>query len=296
MAYGTPLQIHRAQYDVPFPTMDDLCCGPNADPSQVAAASVFIAFTTLTEVVLSRYLEHVYRVSKATPCAPEMSATDLELLLSEWDESLSDDIRRLALRGTHMDAPGAANFRLAYLAVKLLLRRIQLDLDRVMSPEEVTDTAAAAAAPTSPFYIQAQRAAEEIVHLVQELDESHIRGFWIPVNAFSLTSATTFLLRSALRTRNPNTGAPLRMARDMVHTLRSHRENFAWDLADNCLANRGDLVEKISSVQTGSDVLSSPAFPDFQDRFWDLDASVGDELFSGFPGLADAIESQFQVY
>ncbi|KNG86371.1 Zn(II)2Cys6 transcription factor [Aspergillus nomiae NRRL 13137] len=277
LAYGTPLHIHRAQYDVPYPTMDDLC-PPNASHSQIAAALVFLSLITLTEL-LGTYLQHVYKVSESSPYPPETSSVDLERLLTDWEESLSDDIRCIVLRGTYLDAPGAANFRLAYLAVKLLLRRIQLDLD--------VDTMKADDDTTSPFYTQAQRAAEEIVHLVKELDESHCRGFWIPVHAFSLTSATTFLLRSGLRRRNARSNAPLNLAKDMVSTLRSHRNRFSWDLADNCLATCSDLVENLSSVDAGNDSLS--AVPAFQELDF-CNPPFLDELLLGFPGLSDSVE------
>jgi hypothetical protein len=141
----------------------------------------------------------------------------------------------------------------------------------------------------SPFYTQAQRAAEEIVHLVEELDESYFCGFWIPVHAFSLTSATTFLLRSGLLRRNLNGNAPLKLAKDMISTLRSHRDNFNWDLADNCLANCSDLVEKIDSAETEGDSLMS-AVPDFQEHLDTMNPSILDELLIGFPALADMIE------
>ncbi|KAE8380956.1 fungal-specific transcription factor domain-containing protein [Aspergillus bertholletiae] len=277
LAYGTPLQIHRAQYDVPFPTMDDLC-SPNASHSHIAASLVFLPLTTLTEV-LGTYLQHVYRVSESSPCPTESSSVDLERLLTDWEESLSDDIRRIVLRGTHLNAPGAANFRLAYLAVKLLLRRIQLDLD--------ADTMQGDDETASPFYTLAQRAAEEIVHLVEELDESHFRGFWIPVHAFSLTSATTFLLRSGLRRRNAHPNSPLTLAKRMITTLRSHRSNFSWDLADNCLTTCSDLVEKLSSTESGDDSLA--AVPDFQDLDF-YNASVLDELLIALPRLTDTID------
>ncbi|KAJ5613240.1 hypothetical protein N7510_006434 [Penicillium lagena] len=271
LAYGTPLQIHRAQYDVPFPTIGDLSSS-DASTSQIAAASIFVALTSLTEV-LSCYLEHVYSVSKDFTL--EKSAAELEQHFSEWRESLSDDIRLLLLRGAHLHAPGAANFRLAYLSVELLLRRIQLDLDKSSSQSDEETV--------SPFYMQARRAAEDIVLFMQELDESLLNGFWIPVNAFSLTSSTTFLLRSALRMKTSNSrNGPLRMAKDMVDALHTYQQDFSWDLADHCLANCGDLVEKISSVEASGGDAWSPGFPVFSE-YLDLDASVLDELFTGFP-------------
>lgn len=217
---------------------------------------------------------------------------DLERALGAWEESLSDGIRRIVVRGTNLDAPGAANFRLAYLAVKLLLRRLQLDAD-IHSNTATAGNYDDEDGMGSPFYIQAQRAAEEIVHLMQELNESHFRGFWIPVNALCLTSATTFLLRSALRKRNSTTSsnASLNIVKDMIQVLRSHRQRFAWDLADDCLAACGELVDKIACypdmLATG-DIPSDSAVPCFQEN-GDISQSVLDELFVEFPGLADTI-------
>lgn len=277
LAYGTPLQIHRAQYDVPFPTVNDLCA-ESASPDHRAAASVFIALATLTEV-LACYLEHVYNVAKDSSHSNDPPAIELEQTLGEWEESLSDDIRRFVLRGTNLDVPGAANFRLAYLAVKLLLRRIQIDLNK--RSMEVEDD-------TSPFYHHAQRAAEEIVLLVQELNETQLRGFWIPVHAFSLTSATTFLLRSGLRGKSQHRTRPLRIARDMAKTLQAHRRNFDWDLADDCLCHCVGLIEKVAMTEGDGDV-SLHGIPDFSDNL-DIDASVLEDLFFDTPVFTERFE------
>lgn len=276
MAYGTPLQVHRAQYDVPFPSIEDLYAS-TATPYQKGAASVFIALTTLTDV-LARYLEHVYSVSKDFPPS---NAHDLEQMLSDWEESLSDDIRRIILRGTHLDIPGAANFRLAYLAVKLLLRRIQLDLNKSSQLAAEDDTKA-------PFYKHAQRAAEDIAHLIQELDATQLNGFWIPVHSFSITSATMFLLRSGLRMKDKSRNIPIKIARDMINVLHTHRQNFDWDLADNCLTYCGELVERIGTAETDFD-LSAPDFPDFSENL-DIDPSILEELFFGISGFPQGFE------
>ncbi|KAL4882506.1 fungal-specific transcription factor domain-containing protein [Aspergillus karnatakaensis] len=266
LAYGTPLQVHRAQYDVPFPTVNDLCAS-TAAPHERAAASIFVALTTLTDV-LARYLEYVYSVSTTSPQSPELSEMDLEQVLGDWEESLSDDVRYLVLRGTHLEVAGAANFRLAYLAVKLLLRRIQLNMSK--STLQLEDDAA------SPYYMHAQRAAEEIAYLVQELKEGQFRGFWIPVHAFSLTSATMFLLRSGLRMRTEGRSSPLKIARDMVTTLGAHRRNYDWDLADNCLSHCGEILDQIG-VPESEEGVAAPDFTGFPDNL-DFDASALDEL------------------
>ncbi|QKX59406.1 uncharacterized protein TRUGW13939_06540 [Talaromyces rugulosus] len=278
LAYGTPLQIHRAQYDVPFPTVDDLQSNCTSQ-SHIAAAEVFVAFTSLTEV-MSEYLEHVYKISVHVPYPPERSAIELEGLLTDWEESLTGNIRRMVLHGTDFDAPGAANFRLAYLAVKLLLRRLQLDVDK--NNLGIIDDI------DSHYYKQAQRAAEEIVHLVQEMGESHLRGFWLPVNSFSLTSATTFLLRSGLRKGGLNNYMFLDIAKDMIDRLRSHSESFRWDLADNCLASCSDLVDKISSNST-QDVFFDSTVSNFFQEHLDFNQSFLNDFMADFPEITPTV-------
>lgn len=266
LAYGTPLQIHRSQYDVPFPSVHDIC-PTNASPFQRAGASIFVAFSGLTDV-LARYLEDVYSVSKESQSLG-VSAIGLETFLHDWEESLSDDVRHIILRGTTLDAPGAANLRLGYLAVKLLLRRIQLS----KSGTEVGDDS------TSPLHMHVQRAAEDIAHLVQEMDETQLRGFWIPMHAFSVTSAALFLLRSGLRTRQQNRATPLKTAKDLISTLQIHREDFDWDLADNCLSHCSDAVEKIDTNNLQGNVdLSASEFPDFLGEF-EMDSFFLEGLF-----------------
>lgn len=266
LAYGTPLQIHRSQYDVPFPSVHEICSA-NSSPYQRAGASIFVAFASLTDV-LARYLEDVYSVSKESQLSGP-SVVRLETYLHDWEEALSDDIRHIILRGTALDAPGAANLRLGYLAVKLLLRRIQLSKCGTEVREDIT----------SPSHMHAQRAAEEIAHLVQEMDETQLRGFWIPMHAFSVTSAAMFLLRSGLRSRQQNRVTPLRTAKDMINTLKIHRQNFDWDLADNCLVHCSDLVEKIDTNNWQADIdLSASEFPDFLGEF-EIDSFVLDGLF-----------------
>lgn len=243
LAYGTPPLIRATQHDVPMPTAEDIS-GPDAPPDRRFAASCFIAFTTLTDV-LSHCLEHVYHLGKdkTGPRSSALSPLDLETLLVGWEDTLSDSLRRLVIRGTHLTGPGAANLRLAYLSVKLLIRRLQLDGDKMAFRLRDVE---------SPHYIQTRRAAEEIVDFVCELTEEHCADFWIPPSAFSLTSATTFLLRCALNARSLPAAhnSSLRLARAMVDALRTLRHKYDWDLADNCLFNCSDLVEKIEEACT----------------------------------------------
>jgi hypothetical protein len=241
-----------------------------------------VALTTLTDV-LAHYLEHVYSVSRTfQPII--LSEADLEQILRDWEESLGDDVRHLALRGTNLDIPGAANFRLAYLSVKLLLYRIQLNMNK--SSLQVEDDT------LSLFYMHAQRAAEEIAYLVQELDEAQCSGFWIPVHAFSLTSAASFLLRSGLRMKSRGRNTPLKIARDMVNALQAHRQNFDWDLADNCLTSCGELLDRIGAAESDSGVAAAaPAseFPGIPEDL-EIDPALLEELF-GTTGFLEGAEA-----
>jgi hypothetical protein len=270
LAYGTPPLIHYAQYDVPVPTAEDLY-SPGASTDQIFAASCFVALTTLTEV-LGHCLEHVYHLEKDLSKKPETAPSGLETLLTDWEDSLNDNLRRLVIRGTGLVGPGIANLRLAYLSVKLVIRRIQLDLDRDSLQIHDVD---------SQYYIQARRVSEEIVDFVRELDETHMRDFWIPLNAYTLTSATTFLMRSALDSRRLVRNAPLQLARAMINALQSHRRNYAWDLADNCLSNCSDLVEKIETACEESSLNNL----EYQESMpMDMDIAALNGLFPGFAG------------
>lgn len=173
--------INRMQHGVPIPTVSDLSSN-HATPCQRNAISVFISRLALTEI-LGKYLEYVYRVSKAQQDELETTSSDaLELLLSQWEETLDADSRQSVIRGTNMNWPGTANLRLSYLAVKLLLKRIQLDFNTpgIVVMENRLKSAR---------HMQAPPAAEDVVHFVLELQEPHLRGFWLPANAFTLTSA-----------------------------------------------------------------------------------------------------------
>lgn len=277
LSYGTPLQIHRAQYDVPFPTMEYLISSPGM-PFHEAAASIFIAFTTLTEV-LGQYLEYIYHVSSPV----RKTINSLSHLLTNWEESLDTKTRHIIRRGTNLTTPGAANLRLAYLSVKLLLRRIALDLDDEQT--EISDSDKRKDGTSSSIsFTQVERVAEEIVHLVRELDELQLRGFWIPVQAYSLTSATTFLLRSGLRRVKPHSvesgeNPPLELAKEMIATLQSHRLRFGWDLGDDCLSKCSELVKRIASLD--NDGTGLPLNDEMSDSFqpFDIDTSILDDLF-----------------
>jgi hypothetical protein len=268
LAHGTPPHIQRSQHDVPSPEISYFCKTLPAP----AAASVFVALSGLTEV-LDYYLQHLYCVSRNY----SNQVTNLEFRLNQWVERLGIDVRRIITRGTHLELPGAANLRLAYLSTQLLLRRIELENDR--------DNGTMNAEMLANRYLQVGRTAEEIVLLVQELQEEHLRDFWLPVTAFVFPSTTTFLLRCALETEDSQLGVAqsnsLRLAWDLITALRGHRDKMGWDLGDICLAQYEEIVSRlIVPPEPGEPHLSLPELQEMTSQ----DTSFIDDLF---PNLWD---------
>ena len=281
LAYGTPPHIRETQQDVPHPSLEHLC-SVNAPERQTSAAKIFIALFNLTWV-LNTFLEQLYWVDKRHSVGHNQRQ-NLGRVLDEWVENLDVDVRRVVIRGTRLETPGAPNLLLAYLTLKLLLRRMELNLEKECGNNNDPQA-------LSHCLVQVRRAAEEIVLLVQDLDEGHLGDFWLPISAFAFTSTTAFLLRCALDAENHRDGIgiaghepaasgdggglwqspSIRLAHDLIVALRRHQERFGWDIGDICLAQYADVIENLvnrSSREqhaddgTGSGGMAQPFVPD----------------------------------
>ncbi|KAM0556921.1 hypothetical protein ACHAPJ_005597 [Fusarium lateritium] len=277
LSHGTPPLISPTLNDVPRPLIENLC-EESSPPDKVLKAFVYIALVGLTEV-LDLHLRHVHQFSNTEETR---DTTHLELALNNWVEALGDDIRRIVVRGTNLRIPGAASLRLAYLTVRLLLQRIELEAEK-----RIRD---AGDSRLLNRYMQARRTAEDILILTQELQPEHLGDFWLPSSAFAFSTTVSFLLRCALETENSTSGlvqsSSLKIASDLLSTLRSHKEQHAWDLGDICLAQHTEVVEKLLAMTPPEDPgadesldLSSFAMPD---------AYFLDQLF---PGLWDPLQN-----
>ena len=227
----------------------------------------------LTEV-LDHCLEHVYNIR----LEGQGPARNLELELNRWVDSLVGDIRKVIIRGSNLDIPGASNLRLAYLATRLLLRRIDLDKER-----KAQDPSSEVMANRT---MEARRTAEDIVVLVQELGETQLGDFWLPVAAFTFSSTVTFLIRCALETEQTAglaESASLRMANDFLESLRSHQRTSGWDLADICLAQHSEIVEKL--LNSPPPVMNSESNAE---QHFMHDMAFVDDLF---PSIWDTLQS-----
>ena len=139
LAYGTPPHITRSQCDVPEPTLNLLAGDKLVNDAESKAASVFVALSGLTRV-LDSYLQLLYHVDDQHQSGSHnVPTSELEYKLNEWVETLEDvNVRRIITRGTNLNTPGAANLRLCYLSIQLLLRRLELEEQRLTVP--TTDT------------------------------------------------------------------------------------------------------------------------------------------------------------
>ncbi|KAF4915177.1 putative transcriptional regulatory protein [Colletotrichum viniferum] len=275
LAYGTPPQLRSGQHDVSLPTVDQLC-GPAASTLDLNAASVYLAFVSLAQF-LDKYLESIYDLEKTFTSGP----WDLEVLLTKWEDSLDNPLRRRIIRGgDSLDMPGSANLRLAYLYIKLLLRKWDLDAEKAANADHTSSI-------PMRCYLEVRRAAEEIVLLVQELKEPQLGDYWLPLMTFAFTSTTKFLLRCALETENTVSGLAqsmsLKLARDLMSALQTHRQR-AWDLGDLCIAQYSEVIEKLASSTATASIAEQPVdMPELQEF---VSASVPD-IDELFPSLWD---------
>lgn len=277
LSHGTPPLIAMAQYDVPQPTIENLC-EKDASPERVLKASIYVALVGLTNV-LDLHLTHIYQLRETDELR---DLTHLELALNNWIESMNGRVRRVILRGTNLDMPGAPNLRLAYLTVRLLLQRIELETEKRISN--------AGDGRLLNRYMAARRTSEEMLILTQELQPKHLADFWLPSSAFSFPAAVSFLLRCALKTENTPSGlsqsSSLKIASDLLAALRCHKEKHAWDLGDICLAQHTEVVEKLLAMVPPEDPGPDGA-ADFSE-FAMLDASFIDQFL---PSLWDPLQN-----
>ncbi|GKT56038.1 C6 transcription factor [Colletotrichum tofieldiae] len=275
LAYGTPPQLRSGQYDVSIPTVKQLC-GPAANPVDYEATSVYLAFVSLSRF-LDRYLEHIYDLEKTLPTGP----CDLEVLLTQWEDSLDLNLRRRIIRGgDSLDVPGSANLRLAYLYIKLLLRKWELDAEKAANADHPSSI-------PMRCYLEVRRAAEEIVLLAQELKDPQLGDYWLPLLTFAFTSTIKFLIRCALETENTISGIAqsmsLKLARDLINALQVHRQK-AWDVGDLCIAQYSEVIEKLAGSTSNANFAEQPVdMPDLQEY---VSTSVPD-IDELFPSLWD---------
>ncbi|UNI18315.1 hypothetical protein JDV02_004589 [Purpureocillium takamizusanense] len=247
LTYGTPPHIRQSHHDVPIPKANQ----------HDERAQVFEALASLT-IVLGAYIEQLYAAGDVTDRDPALAFS-----LDIWTDTLFGELRRIIVRGMNLDTPGAANLRLCYLAARFFMCRVELstEVDDYIPGQSPNDR-----------LLKTRRMAEDIVHFVRELTAKQLGDFWLPTAAFVFSSTTTFLVRLAVQAELPTCetsmqSLSLSLAHDLVTSLRSHKDLYGWELGDICIAQYGDVVDKLWSQNPASHLDpawldSAPFIPD----------------------------------
>lgn len=229
--YGTPPHIRQSHHDVPMPRGDDSNGIPGCTGERFR---VFAALSSLTDV-LGLYLEDLYTI-RDRPAAT--------LDLDAWRDSLPGDVRRIIVRGTDLRVPGSANLRLCFLAARFVSCRLQLaDTDTTTTPGQQQQQQGL---PGDRLQ-HVRQVAEDIVLFVHELGEEQLGDFWLPHAAFVLSSTATFLIRLAVQAAGAAQSLSLSLAKDLVASLRAHKQTHGWELGDICLDQYGHVVDNLDT-------------------------------------------------
>jgi hypothetical protein len=257
LSHGTPPLISDNQHDIPHPVGKDSNYNEEHADADSTTQMIFCALVGLT-LILGEFLRHIYDLKKQTPRGQTQGLQHLESRFSVWKTSLQGAARTIVLYGAEPDIPGAANFRLAYLAVEMLLHRIQLDTDKQVNNTGCHST-------LSQRYVLLQRIAEDVVRLVQGLPESQLRGFWLPTSATIINSAISYLLRIAVGRNHHNEHSAqesaLKLATDLMNALRLHKDRHQWDIGDNCIEQYGQLVDALCESRGANRVVEENDIP-----------------------------------
>ncbi|RAH75193.1 putative C6 transcription factor [Aspergillus aculeatinus CBS 121060] len=236
--HGVPPQIAKNQYDVPLPTIDVLIPPASRTPERVRAAHCHIALCQLTEI-LGELLPLVYglqhRFARETTKKVRQIRTDLDV----WEDSLPDWLRNPP-RTSEGRISGTSSLQLAFLAVKMLVSRVELN--------EVNNSETENPEARRYFQTECRKSAEEIVQFISSLRKENFQEFWLPYSAFHLTTTATLLVRCALETTDSEVARScLANVETFRAILRRVREDEDWDVADMCLDHCERLLSRLAA-------------------------------------------------
>jgi hypothetical protein len=110
-SHGVPPQISKTQYDVPMPSVDVLVTSASPTPHHIRAAHCHRALCRLTEIL-----------------------GELRTDLDAWEDALPDWLRS-PISASGSPVSGASSLHLGFLAVKMLVCRVELHVCRPPSLE-----------------------------------------------------------------------------------------------------------------------------------------------------------------
>ncbi|RAL11266.1 putative C6 transcription factor [Aspergillus homomorphus CBS 101889] len=234
--HGVPPQIAKNQYDVPLPTIDVLIPAASRTPERVRAAHCHIALCQLTEI-LGELLPLVYGLQHRFPRETTKKVRQIRTDLDVWEDSLPDWLRTPP-RTSEERISGTSSLQLAFLAVKMLVSRVELN--------EVNNSETENPEARRYFQTECRKSAEEIVQFISSLRKENFQEFWLPYSAFHLTTTATLLVRCALETTDSEVARScLTNVETFRAILRRVREDEDWDVADMCLDHCERLLSRL---------------------------------------------------
>lgn len=122
--HGVPPQISKSQYDVPLPSVEVLVTQPRATSQHIRAAHCHISLCRLTEI-LGELLPLVYQLQNKPGRENSKKLRHIRTDLDTWEDSLPEWLRA-PVSESENPASGASSLHLAFLAVKMLVCRVEL--------------------------------------------------------------------------------------------------------------------------------------------------------------------------
>ena len=185
--HGVPPQISKNQYDVPLPTVDVIVPPHLRTTERVRAAHCHIYLCRLTET-LGELLPLVYGLQHKPARETSKKLRQIRTDLDMWEDSLPDWLRGPTIHPGER-IYGASSLQLAFLAVKMLVSRVELNVSKttvawnecsLTKLQEVNNSETDNAEARRYFQTECRRSAEEIVGFMTSLRTDNFKEFWLP--------------------------------------------------------------------------------------------------------------------
>ncbi|GAD93400.1 C6 transcription factor [Paecilomyces variotii No. 5] len=239
--HGVPPSISKTQYDVPLPTVDVLVPPNDRNPQRVRRAYCYIALCRLTEI-LGELLPLVYGLQPKSVKETSKRLRHIRTDLDTWEDSLPEWLK--SPQRTDTPVSGASSLQLGFLAVKMLICRVELHEINNSDTEENPEA-------RRYFQTECRKSAEEIVQFISSLRKNNFQEFWLPYSAFHLTSTATLLVRCALETTDSEVSRSCLANVDAFRSvLRRVRDEEDWDVADMCLDHCEKILHRAPSTNS----------------------------------------------
>lgn len=122
--HGVPPQISKSQYDVPLPSVEVLVTQPRSTSQHIRAAHCHISLCRLTEI-LGELLPLVYQLQTKPGRETSKRLRHIRNDLDTWEDSLPEWLRAPVSEAEN-PVSGASSLHLAFLAMKMLVCRVEL--------------------------------------------------------------------------------------------------------------------------------------------------------------------------